>query len=434
MRDRLERAAKRLHRNDLDGAEREVREVLRREPGDPVALNLLGLVRLERRDHAGAIEAFRHAARLRTPYPEALVNLAVACNRTGEHELAREVCELLLRAAPGEPLALINLGMAFKGLRRLDDAARAFEQAGPHPMARFNLGHTKLLQGDLAGGLPLYEERRKVFRTGEKLARPAWDGAARPEATLLVIPEQGLGDFLLMSRFLPALADRFAKVVVQCPPPLSRLVATLDPRLEIVRTPSGAAYDLWAPIMSLPLLLGVRSLGELPTAPWLRVEGRPDRADRADRAVPRVGINWAGNPNFAADAVRSAPLETFAPLLAVPGIEWVSLHRGAREHEADAYGLAQPLAEAEDFLDTARVIADLDLVVSTETAIPNLSAAMGVPTCVLSVKDVDWRWNGWYEDVTVCDQDAPGNWFGPMAKVLAVLQPLLAGDATSKAA
>jgi len=154
----------------------------------------------------------------------------------------------------------------------------------------------------------------------------------------------------------------------------------------------------------------------VPTAPWL-CPGPPPAA----RARPRVGINWAGNPAFAYDAVRSTALGTFAPLLAVGGVEWVSLHRGPREHEAGERALAQPLREARDFLDTAAVLRDLDLVLSTETAIPNLSAAMGVPTGVLCVKDVDWRWTGWYRGVTVCDQDTPGDWAGAIAKAAAAL-------------
>jgi Flp pilus assembly protein TadD len=426
--ERLERALKRLRKGDLAVAEREVRAVLRSAPGDAVAHNVLGLVLAERRDHAGALDAFSAAIRLKVPFPEALINLAMVCNRTGRHEFALRVCDLALAASPGNALALVNQGMAWKGLRRLAEAKHAFELAGAHPMARFNLGYVLLLENDLERGLPLYEERRSLLRTGAGLRGRPWTGDARPADTLLVVPEQGLGDFLLMSRFFATLAGRFARVIVHSPSPVARLIATLDPRLEVVTTLEGADWDVWAPIMSLPLLLGVRRLEDLPTAPWLGA-GLPDVA----RTRPRVGLNWAGNPAFASDAVRSTTLDTFAPLLAVGGVEWVSLHRGVREHEAGAHGLAQPLREARDFLDTAAVLRGLDLVISTETAVPNLSAAMGVPTCVLSVKDVDWRWTGWYHGVTVCDQDTPGDWTGPIAKAAAVLARLWPGAAVPPA-
>ena len=424
MQKRLVRAEKLLLRNDFAGAERELREILRLAPDEAVAHNMLGLVHLERRQHAEAMTAFSAAIGLKTPFPEALINLAVACNRTGEHELALRVCDIALEASPGNPLALVNQGMAWKGLRQLNEAKRSFELGGSHPMARFNLGHTLLLEDDLEHGLPLCEERRSLLRVGAGLRGAPWTGDSRPGETLLVIPEQGLGDFLLMSRFFAPLADRFAHVVVHAPAPLARLIELLDPRLEVVTSLKGARWDVWAPIMSLPLLLGVRRLEDIPTAPWISVPATGEPSGR-----PRVGINWAGNPSYAYDAVRSTSLASFASLLAIADIEWVSLHRGARESEADAYGLAQPLREATDFLDTAHVLAGLDLVISTETAIPNLSAAMGIPTCVMSVADVDWRWDAWYRGVTVCAQQAPGNWFGPIAAAAGVLLGLMEGAA-----
>ena len=420
MRKRLEHAVARLQSNDLAGAEKELRAILRQAPDEPVAHNVLGLVHLERREHAEAMSAFSTAIRLRTPFPEALINLAVACNRTGEHELALCACQQALEASPGNPLALVNQGMAWKGLHLLDEAKRSFEQAGEHPMARFNLGHTLLLENDLEHGLPLCEYRRPLLRLGAGLAGAPWRGEDRPADTLLVVPEQGMGDFILMSRFFATLADRFARVVVHSPAPIARLMAGLDPRLEVVTSLEGARWDVWAPIMSLPLLLGARSLADIPTEPWIHVPATGDAGDR-----PRIGINWAGNPMYAYDAVRSTSLDSFAPLLEVPGIEWVSLHRGTREAEAEAYGLSQPLRDALDFADTAGVIAGLDLVISTETAIPNLSAAMGVPTCVMSAQDVDWRWGAWYRDVTVCAQQSPGNWFGPIADASGALLGLL---------
>ena len=422
MRNRLDRAARRVNANDLAGAEKELREILRQDAEEPVAHNLMGLVHLGRHQHAEAMAAFSTAIRLRSPYPEALINLSVACNRTGEHELALRACELALEAEPGNPLALVNQGMAWKGLRLLDEARRSFELAGDHPMARFNLGHTLLLENDLERGLPLCEYRRPLLRVGAGLSGTPWLGDDRPGETLLVVPEQGLGDFILMSRFFSTLADRFARVVVHSPSPLARLMAALDPRLEVVTSLEGASWDVWAPIMSLPLLLGVRGLEDVPTEPWIHVSASGAQGDR-----PRIGINWAGNPSYAYDAVRSTSLDSFAPLLEVPGIEWVSLHRGAREAEAEAYGLEQPLREAKDFADTAGVIAGLDLVISTETAIPNLSAAMGIPTCVMSVQDVDWRWEAWYRGVTVCAQLEPGNWFGPLSDAAGVLLALFEG-------
>jgi ADP-heptose:LPS heptosyltransferase len=136
-------------------------------------------------------------------------------------------------------------------------------------------------------------------------------------------------------------------------------------------------------------------------------------------------LNWAGNPSYAYDAIRSTSLENLKMFFQVHEIQWCSLHKGAREDEAVRFGLEEPLRDASDFYDTAVVLKGLDLVISTETAIPNLSAAMGIPTCVLTSPDPDWRWGSWYRGVTVCEQETPGNWFGAVAKGLEAIRNLL---------
>ncbi len=395
------------------------RPARRTGPEGPVEAHRRGLEHVRRGEYAEAMTAYAAAIQQSPDDAGGYIDLSVACNRTGQFAVALRACELALAIAPGHPLALVNQGMAWKGLRLLEEAKRSFLAAGEHPMARFNLGHTLLLEDDLGRGLPLCEYRRPLLGTGSGLAGEPWNGDARPEATLLVVPEQGLGDFILQSRWFTPLADRFARVVVHTPEPLARLVAGLDPRLEVTTTLSGAHWELWAPIMSLPLLMGVRALEDVPVEPWIRVEGGEPAAERQRL---RVGLNWAGNPTYAYDTVRSTSLDAFTPLFAIPDVDWVSLHRGAREAEATTFGLPQPLRDAADFLDTARVLAGLDLVISTETAVPNLSAAMGVQTCVMSAPDVDWRWSGWYRGVTVCAQGEAGDWSVPVAEAAAIVR------------
>lgn len=402
-------------------AAEQCRIALRLEPALWRPHNLLGLVALARCDYPGALGHLGDALRAEPRSVDTLLNLSVVCNRTGSHERALQCCERALGLAPGHPLAWINLGLALKGMRRLAEARDAFERAGDHPMARFNLGYTWLLEDDLVRGLPLCEARKGLLGVGRGLDRPEWDGAPQPGRTLLVIHEQGLGDTILMSRFFPRLLERFGRVVALVQPPLARLVATVSPGVRVVTDLAGVEYDRWCATMSLPLRLGVDSVERVPLAPWLHVPG----AQRPAGPL-RAGLNWAGNPSFAYDFVRSTHLGSLELLLRVPGVEWCSLHKGHLEHEAEARGLPQPLRGAGDFHDTAVVVKGLDLVVSTETAIPNLSAALGVRTCVLTSPDADWRWRSWYAGVTVCSQEVPGDWNGPVARALEVIREELA--------
>ena len=352
---------------------------------------------------------------------DALINLAVVLNRAGRYEAAGRACLTVLAHSPHHPQAWVHLGHAYKGAGRLAHAKAALIEAWDLPVARFHLGCLHLLEDDLARGLPLYEERKALFAIGKDLAAPERDGARMPGGTLLVEQEQGLGDTLLMCRFYPELLRRVDRVVAHVQQPLARLVAAAFPGIEVVTDAAAIRYDAWCGHMSLPLRLGITNVDRIPVAPWLGTS-----MPRTARTRPRVGLNWAGDPSCPQDFHRSTHLEELSELLQVTDVEWCSLHRGHLQHEAERFGLPQPLARARDFLDTARVIGDLDLVISTEGVVPNLSAAMGVRTCVLAGPDADWRWRSWYAAVSVCAQDEPGDWSGAVAKALEVMRAELA--------
>lgn len=377
--------------------------------GSPSAslLDLLGRVALERGDPADALEHLGASLAARPAHAGTLVNLSVVLHRLGEWELAVQSAEAALRLKPDMVAARLGLSLALHALGRAEAALAALAPIESHPMARFNMGFIRAHQGDLATALPLMEARLELHDPGALLAR-RWVGE-RLEGVLLVLPEQGLGDALLMCAFLPALIERADEVVVQTPPPLLRLFEAAFPDLRIVPSALDVRADAQVSMMSLAARAGVRSRMDFPATPWLRIPATSITPSR-----PRVGINWAGNPRYSHDALRSTTLATLAPLLEETDVEWVSLHKGTREAEARAVGLPAPLADASDFLDTARVIAGLDLVISTETAIPNLSAAMGVPTVVLTHPTPDWRWSHAYPAVTVASQLTVGDWSRPL--------------------
>lgn len=404
-----------------ESAEAECRLALRIKKQQPRSLHLLGKIYLDRSDYSRALEYLPAAVAAQPDNKDALLDLSVALNRTGNHELAANYSKLVLKLISNYPPAYVNLGMAYKGMNRLEEARQAFANAGNFPPARYNLGYVRLLEDDLASGLPLLEARKEILGIGKGLRKPEWNGERRLGDSLLVIHEQGFGDTILMSRFYPMLLDNFKRVIVCVQKPLARLIATVCPQIEVVTNLENVKYGAWCANGSLPLLLGIDRVDQIPTEPWLHVP-RPVAAN--DRL--RVGLNWAGNPSYAYDAIRSTTLTELKMFFQVREVEWVSLHKGHREHEAEAFGLPQPLKDARDFYDTAEVISGLDLVISTETVTPNLSGALGIPTCVLAGTITDWRWKSWYPNVRVCRQQASGNWFGPIASALEAIQHELA--------
>ena len=421
MHERLPHARAQFLRRDWAAAEREARAVLHDDPTNRDALEVLGRVHVERHEYAEAQQVLLGAASERRPHPDAVALLALVCNRTGRHEAAIRMADLAIRRDPLHVDALVESGVALRALGQFAHAQDALEPVREDARAAVELAATWLRQGDFARGLPLAERRRQLEPVGIGLAEEEWRGDVRSQSRLLVLPEGGLSDFLWASRFFPTLADRFTRVVVLAPGPLARLVRTIDPRLEVVHSLPEARFDLWTCIGSLALRLGVKSAADLPAAPWIRVE---PEAPVTRTGQLRIGLNWAGDPSHPCDGVRSTPLRALSALLEVEGIEWVSLHRGTREAEAKGFRLARPLEQATDFLDTARVVAGLDIVVSTDGAVAQLAAAMGVRTCVLSAQDSHWHWAHAGEGVTLCPQREAANWNGPLSDVASALLAL----------
>jgi hypothetical protein len=154
-----------------------------------------------------------------------------------------------------------------------------------------------------------------------------------------------------------------------------------------------------------------------------------------DTGALRVGLCWAGQarpwlPGFSGlDRRRSTCLATLAPLAAVPGVQFVSLQKGPASEQARAAGfeLLDVIEAAHDFADTAALIANLDLVISADTSVAHLSAALGKPTWIMVPHAPDWRWmlrrtdSPWYSSATLYRQPAPGDWTSVITRIAADL-------------
>jgi hypothetical protein len=200
-------------------------------------------------------------------------------------------------------------------------------------------------------------------------------------------------------------------------------------------------HDFQVPLMSLPGLLGVTS-DSVPAAPYLSAE--PARVQRWREALGppsglRVGIVWQGNPRFEWDRWRSAPLEAFAPLAEVEGVELVSLQKGPGEDQLDrlrgrfAVRRLEGLDAEAPFVDTAAVMCCLDLVVCVDTSAGHLAGALGVP-CWLALSTVsDWRWmrtredTPWYRGHRLFRQRRAGDWGEVFARMAAELPQMAEG-------
>jgi Flp pilus assembly protein TadD len=435
----------------LDLAAASYEQALRLEPDDPEAHNNLGMAlgRLNRLDEAAA--RFRQALGLKPDHAEAHNNLGSVLEKQDKLEEAAACFHDALGLKPDYPEAHNNLGIVRWKQGRLDDAVASYGQAldfqPDYPEADWNRGLAWLTMGRLEQGWPGYERRWKCkeFGTMPPFQAPLWDGSPLDGRTILIHAEQGLGDTLQFIRYIPLVRERGGRVIMMCQPPLLRLLAGV-PGIERLM-PHGdppPEFHLHVPLLSLPRLFGT-TLESVPArVPYLHAEPQLVEAWR-DRlgAYPgfKVGIAWQGNPKFRMDRARSMPLAQFAPLARVPGVHLLSLQKGvgreqlaAPERRFPVTDLGGQLDETTGaFMDTAAAMKNLDLVVTSDTAIAHLAGALGVPVWVALQDIADWRWlmdredSPWYPTMRLFRQTRPGGWEDVFERIaLALLRRMAA--------
>jgi hypothetical protein len=247
--------------------------------------------------------------------------------------------------------------------------------------------------------------------------------------------EQGLGDTIQFLRYAALVRQPGARVVVECPKPLLRIVRTcrfID-QLADETTPA-LDFDVHYPLMSLPGLLKT-TLESVPAdVPYLFAA--PDLVKQWRESLGglegfKIGIVWRGGPAHPNDRARSIPLSCFEPLAALPGVRLFSLQKGTGAEQLQDMAGRFPITEVgsrlEDFMDTAAVLANLDLLITCDTAIAHLAGALGVPVWVGLPLVPDWRWlldrgdSPWYPTMRLFRQKEPGDWAGVFEQISSAL-------------
>ena len=360
-------------------------------------------------------------------------------------ELGVTMIERACRAQPPAVAmvpALTDLATDLLKLGAIERAIEIYRAAialdGQHAMAHMGLGMALLTLGRLAEGWPEYEwHRRLPGHTQSRFAAPQWDGHYRPGMRLLVHAEQGFGDTLQFVRYAGVLKRGGARVILGCGGALKRLLTLVEGVDSVIahgeRIP---AHDFHMPLLSLPELLKTE-LASIPgpvgyvSAPAEDIEAR--RHQLAGLTSPRVGLVWQGNLNNHILRGRSIALARWLPILQQRGISFVSLQtdegRMALAEIAPAHRPFDLFATdpARDFADTAAAMAQLDLVISIDTASAHLAGAMGRPVWTLLTSDPDWRWlrgredSPWYPTMRLFRQQRAGDWGEVLGRVAAAL-------------
>lgn len=467
----------------LDEAEKHFRRTIELKPDFALAYNNLGNVLNDTSRREEALTCYKCAIKLKPDFAEAIYNLGMALREADRLDEAQACFERALALAPHMAaahndlgnihlrhyrlqdaidcyrqalklsprydMAYDNLGNALLAQHHLDEAITAYREAirlnTENADAHFNLSMALLLTGNFREGWEKFEWRWRTGRLRSRpLAQPLWDGSNLHGHTILLHAEAGLGDTLQFIRYAPLVAGRGGRIIVECQPPLKRLLARMNKSIPVfARGEALPTFDVHCPLLSLPWLLNT-TLETIPAdIPYLTVD--PDEVSvwrtrlHPDNRL-KVGLVWSGDPRKhdpecrRVDQRRSFPLSIYALLAHIAGVQFYSLQKGEAakqaRHPPNGMALVDHTETLHDFADTAALIANLDLVISVDTSVAHLAGALGKPVWLLSRYNGCWRWltdradTPWYPTMHIFRQKTPDGWDDVMFKVVAALRKL----------
>ncbi len=420
-------------------AEQCARRALARAPGTAQLHSNLGAILLHQKRWEEAERECRLALAMEPGHAGAALNLGVVLESCGRLEEAAGQFQDVLEADPCNASAWTNLGTVRETEGRHDAALFCYEEAlrrqPDHPKARFCRSLEWLGRGMLEQGLAEYEWRWKVARAPRASSGPLWDGDALEGRTILLWAEQGLGDTIQFARYIPLVAARGGRVIVESQPGAAPIVRTVDGAASVV-TPDDPlpAFDVQASLVSLARIFHTVPETIPDSVPYVTFEAALAarlRERLGQRCGLRVGLAWAGNPENAGDRRRSMRLEKLLPLRAIPEVEWFSLHIGAAARDAvqECGGwVCEVLSDGGGLVELAALMSLLDLVITVDTMPAHLAGAMGRPVWNLLCYAPDWRWlrtgdrTRWYPTMRLFRQPAPGDWESVVEAVASALR------------
>ena len=404
-------------------------EVLRLDPNHVEALNNLAVALHAQGQIENALHCLRRALELKPDYADAHSNLGNVLQEQGQLDLAVAAYRQALQLKPAYFDALNNLGNVLRAQGRLTESVATYERAlqvkPDDPQVRLSRALCWLQMGDFERGWAEYEWRLKCKEFSIPAFRqPLWDGSPLEGRAILLYADHGLGDSIQFIRYAPTVKARGGRVIVACQQPLARLLATCPGIDQVVAEGSFLPdFAFYAPLMSLPRIVGT-NLANIPAeVPYVTADTslvEQWRRELGPDGGLRIGIAWQGNPRYRRDHQRSFRLAQLEPVARVAGVRLFSLQKELGTDQigelGERFSVSDLGSRFTDFMDTAAVIRNLDLVITLDSSLAHLAGALGVPTWVAIPVAADWRWltdredSPWYPTMRLFRQKRWGYW------------------------
>jgi len=391
-----------------------------------------------------ALASCDRAAALQPDLSDIHYNRANALHMLRRFEDALASYDIELARRPDFANALANRGVTLQSLKRFESALTSYQQAyalrPDFADAHYNEGLCRLLIGDLRRGWEKHEWRWRTDQLGSgkrNFREPLWTpGQEIAGRTVLLHAEQGFGDTIQFCRYVPLVAGRGARVILEVQPQLYELMSSLPGAAQVVQSGEPLPhFDLQCPLLSVPRAFGTE-LATIPSAtPYLHASSARKQhwtARLGPRTSLRVGIAWSGRPSHKNDRNRSIGLDAFLSIFAGVDVSLVSLQREVRDADAAVLRERSDVLhfgdELTNFADTAALISALDLVIAVDTSVTHLAGALAKPVWLLLPFVPDWRWlldrddSPWYPTARLFRQDETRAWDDAFVRVRAALR------------
>ena len=387
------------------------------------------------KDYDKAIESLEMAILKMPNHGGAYTNLGNVYNKLHDYKTAAKMHEKSIELEPNGSNAYSNVGTSYKYLGLSDKAITSYKKAielDPNFVnAHFDLATMYLASEDFKNGWKEYEWRfRKeemiphIIKHKDIFTKPLFTGIEDIKGkTLLLHSEQGYGDSIQFIRFAPQLKEKFGcKIAVKCREGLKELFKTIDEIDVIVdRSEETPAFDYQLSIMSMPFILDMKSTDELPKKmPYLKAIFDKDLEIKKEKDKINIGICWSASLTGESYEGKVFDLKFFEPLMNNPKINLYSLQVGDGSEDIKRLGFEDKIIDLThkltDFSKTASLINELDLVISSDTAVAHLTGALNKPVWIPLQKIPDWRWTNkgettkWYPSAKLFRQKTAKVW------------------------
>ena len=409
-------------------------------------LSMRALQTIKEKKFNAAIKDLNEAHKLCPDSWEILYNLGNAYLKSGNYQSAQHQYEKALKLNKTNVQLLCNKGIASERLGAFSKAATAYKKAlvldpKNHPAA-YNYSLLMLKLGFYEKGWDLYENRWETpeFTTAKRQFNvPLWQGDSDlTDKKILCHAEQGLGDTIQFLRFCTMFDTKKTKVFVQCHSDLIEIAQTMQLQAEFYETGSDLPdYDFHCPLMSLPRAFKYRPYGQTITKPYLFPHlGKKEQFDKilGPRLKPRIGLVLEGKTSHVHNHLRSVNARDFIEVLP-KGADYFLLQKELSSRTKDLIGNRPDLRNLSkllnNFSETAAACANMDLIISVDTAVAHLAGAIGCRTNLLLHYQSDWRWgletktSHWYSNMSLIRLKRNGEWSDTYAELSATISSIL---------